>query len=57
MAVSRLVEADDPGESDQVEHQLTQLFGVPLVAAPLEPGKWRLVAADGTVLDRAGRDG
>ena len=31
--------------------------GVPLVAAPLEPGEWRLVAADGTVLDWAGRDG
>ena len=53
-AVSLLLEPDCPGESDQVEHQPTQLFGVPLVAAPLEPGDWRLVAADGTVLDRAG---
>lgn len=55
-AVSRLLEPDYPDEGDQVEHQPTQLFGVPLVAAPLEPGEWRLVAADGTVLDRAGRD-
>jgi hypothetical protein len=53
-AVSRLLEPDDPGGSDQVEHRLTQLFGVPLVAVPLEPGEWRLVTADGTVLDRAG---
>src|ERR1700722_13063647 len=47
-AVSRLLEPDYPGESDHVEHQLTQLFGVPLGAAPLKPGKWRLVTADGT---------
>ena len=52
-AVSRLLEPDYPGESDQAE----QLFGVPLVAASLEPGEWRLVTADGTVLDRAGRGG
>jgi hypothetical protein len=35
---------DDAG----IEHQLTRLFGVPLAAAPLGPGEWRLVLGGGT---------
>ena len=58
-AVSRLLEPDYPGEGEgeSAGHQIRHLFGVLLVAAPLEPGEWRLVAADGTVLDSTGHEG
>lgn len=35
-----------PGEGAGIGHEITRLFGVALVAAPLGPGEWRLVSGD-----------
>jgi len=45
--ISRLLVPDFADEGAGIGHQLTRLFGVPLVAAPLGPGEWRLVTAGG----------
>jgi hypothetical protein len=43
----RLLVLDYPGKGDVIGHQVTALYGVPLVAAPLGPGEWRMVAGVG----------
>ena len=48
--ISRLLVPDFADFADEgagIGHEITQLFGVPLVAAPLGPGEWRLAAAGG----------
>lgn len=47
--ISRLLEPDLADLADEdigIGHQITRLFGVPLVAAPLGQGEWRLVSGD-----------
>ena len=55
VGIQRLLVPDFPGEGARIEHQLTQLYGVPLEATRLGPGEWRLVTADGTVWDQEPR--
>jgi hypothetical protein len=56
-AVDRLLEPDYPGDVDVIGHRLVRLFGVPLVAAPLGRGEWRLVGGGGPVAEGVVRDG
>lgn len=46
--ISQLLTPDFPGEDDAgIGHQVTRLFGVRLVPAPLQPGEWRLLNDNG----------
>jgi hypothetical protein len=50
--IGRLLEPDfadvsDLATADKIPGVITRLFGIPLVAAPLGPGEWRLVTGGG----------